>query len=74
MYRVIRGKMRHFFSHNEFSVCPVEKQISSIYDIKIELPLSAFQPLFLLKKMKNEEDGVSHFAPHVGQTETIYLL
>ena len=53
MFRVIRGKnetrgkMRHLFFHNEFSVCPVEKQVSSIYDIKIKLPLLAFQPLFL---------------------------
>ena len=45
--KVIRGKMRHFLFHNEFLVCPVEKQISSVYGIKIELRLSAFQLLFL---------------------------
>ena len=43
----IGGKMRHFLFHNEFSVCPVEKQISSICDVNIELLLSAFQSLFL---------------------------
>ena len=37
MCRVIRGKMRHFLFHTEFSVCTEEKQVSSVYGMKGEL-------------------------------------
>ena len=35
-----RDKMRYFLFDAEFSVCPVEKQVSSVYGMKSKLCLS----------------------------------